>query len=279
MPSEFRIYTIDTFGDYIMNTDFSRKIWFLQNHHTWKPGYSHLIPGRDERYWLESMRTSHIRDRKWADIGQNITTFPSGKIAVCRPINKIPAGITGANTGAICMEHFGNFDQGGDVMTQLHRDAIIAVNAILCMKFDLVPSTSSIVYHHWFNSSGKRFSPETINSGEVQRKALQKSCPGTNFFLKEGNDFKGNTLLSAEANFYPLIRERMAARNTEHSSLVRMQVDASGLNVRKGPSTEFAAIRALRRGSIVQVYESVNGWSRINQSEEEWVRSAYLSNF
>jgi len=71
MPSEFRIYTIETFRDYIMNTGFSRKIWFLQNHHTWRPDYSHLKPERDELYWLGSMRTSHIKDRKWADFGQN----------------------------------------------------------------------------------------------------------------------------------------------------------------------------------------------------------------
>lgn len=276
MPSEFRIYTIDTFRDYIMNTDFSRKIWFLQNHHTWKPGYSHLKPDRDERYWLESMRTSHIRDRKWADIGQNITTFPSGKIAVCRPINRIPAGITGANTGAICMEHFGNFDEGGDVMTQVHRDTIIAVNAILCQRFGLTPSPSSIVYHHWFNTSGKRFSPEMINSGEVQRKSLQKSCPGTNFFVNASDPFKGNTLLSAEANFYPLIRERMGERNPQPTSSVRMQVNTSGLNVRKGPGTTFPAIRALNQDAIVQVYESSNGWSRISQTQQEWVRSTYL---
>ncbi|MEN2399369.1 amidase [Flavobacterium sp. MC2016-06] len=278
MQSEFRIYTIETFRDYIMNTRFSRKIWFLQNHHTWRPSYHHIRPGRDELYWLESMRTSHIRDRKWADIGQNITTFPSGKIAVCRPINRIPAGIAGANTGAICIEHFGNFDIGGDVMTQQHRDIIIAVNAILCIKFDIVPSTPLIVYHHWFNSSGRRFNPETINSGEVQLRALQKSCPGTNFFLEESNDFKGNTLLSAESNFYPLIRDYIAKMNDDDNTSVSMLVTASGLNVRIGPNTRFAVKRVLIRGTIVQVYEHANGWSRVSQNQQEWVNSTYLKN-
>lgn len=276
MASEFRIYTIEGFREYIMNTNFTRKIWFLQNHHTWRPSYGNLRQGRDELYWLESMRTSHVRDRKWADIGQNITTFPSGKIAVCRPINRIPAGITGANTGAICMEHFGNFDAGGDVMTQQHRDAIIAANAILCEKFEIMPSEATIVYHHWFNGSGRRFSPSEINSGEVQRRAFQKSCPGTNFFVKESDNFEGNTILSAEANFYPLIRERMAGGN--HTSSIRMKINTSVLNVRKGPGTGFPVARTLNQGAIVSVYESVNGWNRINQSQEEWVRSTFLSN-
>ncbi len=278
MHSEFRIYTIETFKDYIMNARFSRKIWFLQNHHTWRPSYNHIGPKRDELYWLESMRKSHIMDRKWVDIGQNITTFPSGKIAVCRPINRIAAGIAGANTGAICIEHFGNFDIDGDVMTQQHRDIIISVNAILCIKFDIVPSTPSIVYHHWFNGSGRRLNPETINSGEVQRRALQKSCPGTNFFLEENNDFNGNTLLSAEANFYPLIREYISKISNEDTTSISMQVTASGLNVRTGPSIRFAIKRVLIRGTIVQVYENANGWSRISQSQQEWVCSTYIRN-
>ncbi len=279
MLPEFRIYTIETFRDYIMNTRFSRKIWFLQNHHTWTPSYGHIRAGRDELFWLNSMRTTHTTVNKWSDIGQNITTFPSGKIAVCRPINRIPAGIAGANTGAICIEHFGNFDVGGDVMTQLHRDTIIAVNAILCIKFNIVPSTPLMVYHHWFNGTrGERFSARMINSGEVQRRGLQKSCPGTNFFVEEYNDFNGNTMLSAEANFYPLIRDCIAKLNNEQPSSVSMQVSASGLNVRTGPSTGFSVKRVLIRGTKVQVYESAKGWSRINQNQQEWVYSRYLRN-
>ncbi|MEJ6979796.1 hypothetical protein WG906_05005 [Pedobacter sp. P351] len=81
-------------------------------------------------YWLEFMRNTHINERDWKDIGHHITTFPSGKIVLWRPLNSIPAGIYGANTGAVCIEHFGNFDEGGDEMTRAHRKSIVHLNAI-----------------------------------------------------------------------------------------------------------------------------------------------------
>ncbi|MBK7231264.1 MAG: hypothetical protein IPH93_03050 [Saprospiraceae bacterium] len=59
----------------------------------WKPSYNSLSETRNELYWLESMRRDHIQSRKWSDIGQNITIFPSGNIALCRPIDTRPSGI------------------------------------------------------------------------------------------------------------------------------------------------------------------------------------------
>lgn len=203
--AQFRIYSRAEFINYILHTNFSRSIKVIQNHHTWKPRYQYLSAQHDEMYWLESMRNTHIKERGWNDIGQNITTFPSGNIAICRPLNIIPAGIFGANTGAICIEHFGNFDEGGDQMTEAHKETIIDLNAILCIKFGLTPVPSQIVYHHWYTTRGKLFSDDEINSGTVLQKRLQKTCPGTAFFHNPEDGFKGNTIHAAVKNFYPAI--------------------------------------------------------------------------
>ncbi len=94
MPlAQFKIFSPDEFETYLHSSVFSRPIRVIQNHHTWRPGYTHLTTQRGEMYWLESMRSVHINDRKWSDIGQHITTFPSGNIALCRPIDLVPAGI------------------------------------------------------------------------------------------------------------------------------------------------------------------------------------------
>jgi N-acetylmuramoyl-L-alanine amidase len=206
MPlAQFQIYNRQGFQDYLNNTSFTREILFIQNHHTWYPDYTCLNARPTEMYWLETLRRLHIHDRGWSDIGQNLTTFPSGNIGLCRPIDIMPAGIFGANKGAICIENLGNFDVGKDVMTINQRDTIIFLNAALCRKFDLSPNRKQIVYHHWFDLKGELFADARINNNQVGDE--QKSCPGTGFFGT-------NTIASAEKNFFPLIATQMQQLET-----------------------------------------------------------------
>lgn len=57
-----------------------------------------------------------------------------------------------------------------DTITAEHKDSIVKLNALLCLKFNLTPNSNSIVYHHWYDlKTGKR----TNGSG------VTKTCPGT----------------------------------------------------------------------------------------------------
>lgn len=172
---KFILLTREEFGDWLLASRITRDIKIIQNHHTWVPNYSHF-KGDNHFDLLESMDRSHIK-RRLGGIAQNITTFNDGLIAVCRPLNQMPAGIANKNYGAICIENLGNFDIGQDEMTQEQKETIIFVNAILCYKFNLMPSIDSIVYHNWF---------------------APKTCPGTNFF-------GGNSIDDADAKFIPLV--------------------------------------------------------------------------
>ena len=267
--AQFHIYSPQEFQKYLMNTDFSRQITVIQNHHTWEPNYSSLTVNHGEMYWLESMRDYHIHDNGWRDIGQNITTFPSGNIGLCRPINSTPAGIFGANTGAICIENLGDFDAGHDQMTLEHKDSIIFLNALLCIKFNLKPVKEQVVYHHWFDKKGKRFPESKVNNNQVGDE--QKTCPGTAFFGT-------NTITSAEANFFPLIAHRIdQLSSTAAPESPVLTVNASILNVRSGPGKSFSVIRTITEGSRVTVFTTTGEWSKISNTVEEWVFSAYLS--
>ncbi|MFP9099551.1 N-acetylmuramoyl-L-alanine amidase [Flavobacterium sp. RHBU_24] len=272
----FHVFTPQQFIDHIVKNNYKRKITFIQNHHTWVPGYAHFQNRPDEMYWLESMRKSHL-ERGWNDIGQNITTFPNGTIAICRPIDLTPAGIAGANTGAICIEHLGNFDEGKDQMTPDHREAILVTNAVLCQEFGLKPNKNTVVYHHWYGGSGKRFNDIEINSGYVLRNQLQKTCPGTGFFSEPGDAFKGNTITAAENNFYPLIKTQMQ-NLVPGAAPVYMgkKVNAAKLNVRAGAGTGFAIVKTLAKDTKVSVYQSLGEWSLISTHAQEWVSSKYL---
>lgn len=172
---KFILLNREEFRNWLLDYKIVRKIKVIQNHHTWIPDYSHF-KGHNHFALIESMARSHTQ-RKLGGIAQNLTTFNDGTIAICRPLDQMPAGIANKNYGAICLEHLGNFDLNKDKITEEHKKTIIFVNACLCQKFNLTPSTTSIVYHTWF---------------------APKSCPGTNFF-------GGNSMDSAQKNFIPLI--------------------------------------------------------------------------
>jgi hypothetical protein len=270
MPlAKFYIYSLQDFYKYVMNAQFTREITMLQNHHTLDPDYASISPENSEMDALEAMRRFHIQVRGWSDIAQNITTFPSGNIGLCRPIDITPAGIFGANHGAICIENLGNFDAGHDAMTGPQKNATTFLNAVLCVKFNLEPINTQVVYHHWFDKTGQRFSDDKINNNLVGDE--QKTCPGTAFF-------GGNTIASAEANFYPLVKEKMdMLKAIAPPRSIQKTVNAGELNVRNGPGTSFAVLRNISRGMQVPVFITQNGWSKISDIAEEWVYSALLS--
>lgn len=278
-PGEFTIFrTISEFQVYVDQSTFNRKVTEIQNHHTFRPSYASFSDAKSYLPILKGMEQSHINERGWSQIGQNITTFPDGAIALCRPIDIIPAGIFGANKFGLCIEHVGFFDVGEDIMSPSHSDAIIHCNAILCRKFQLPVTTQHVVYHHWFDGNGHRFPETLVNTGKVFNQKLQKTCPGTNFF-------GGNKISDAVKNFLPQVqaavnRANLPATNgtpvAPKPTAVSKTVTASLLNVRAGRGTNFSVLRKLGKDNVVNVYLMLGGWSKIDPIREEWVADIYL---
>ena len=183
-----KVFNKQEFVKWLQRNTFTRKIKGIQMHHTWKPNYDHWNDNPDALYWCESMKRSHLK-RGFSDIAQNITICPDGSIVVCRDFNTNPAGIKGKNTGYICVENIGDFDN--DVMTEEQKDAILFVNAVMSIKFGYKISEETVLYHTWF--------------------ASYKSCPGLNFF-------GGNTRESAIENFYPLIEKKITEIRRENEA-------------------------------------------------------------
>lgn len=192
----FRIFkNREDFKNWLFTTNFNRNITLLQNHCTDEPSYDNFH-NDNHMALLKGMENYHINSRKFNEIAQNITTFPDGAIAVCRSFETDPAGIKGANVGALCMEHLGSFMIGKDKMTLEHQETILWLNMILSIRFNLDVSDKTILYHHWYDrDTGKRTDGL---SGNV------KSCPGTNFF-------NGNTIEAAKQYFYPEMLKRAPA--------------------------------------------------------------------
>lgn len=190
-PSEFKGWLDDQ--------KITRSITKLQVHHTASPNYStrQMVNGvAQQDVWkcLEGMRTHHL-SLGWSGTGQNITVLEDGRIAISldRDLNKTPAGIKGANTGALCVEIVGNFDAGGDTMTEAQKQAVLHLYACLALKLGLTVDSTHIVYHAWYTESGAWL-------GNYKKGESSKTCPGTNFFGA------GNTMEAAGKNFYPALK-------------------------------------------------------------------------
>src|SRR5687767_15279852 len=96
---KFILMSVAEFQTFLLSRNIKRKIRIIQNHHTLIPSYRNF-DGMNHFEKLRSMEEAHLK-RKFSEIAQNITTFPDGTIAICRNLEKDPAGIKGANTGGI----------------------------------------------------------------------------------------------------------------------------------------------------------------------------------
>lgn len=189
--SELKKYSVEEFRNYINTLNVSRSVRLIQLHHTYSPAYKQFT-GDNHTQLQTGMRNYHIKNNGWSDIGQHFTIFPDGVIMSGRSMEKIPAGIKGANTGAVCIECLGNFDKGADAMCDSQKEAIVSAVKILLEKFNL-KAKDAVIYHGWWSASGTKL-------GDYSKTKSAKTCPGTNFF-------GGNTRSAFESNLLPLLEE------------------------------------------------------------------------
>lgn len=188
--ANYKSFNINEFKNYIDSLNITRKITRVQLHHTYSPSYAHF-KGDNHVSLQNGMRNYHVNNNGWSDIAQHFTIFPDGVIMTGRNLNTMPAGIANANSGAICIECVGNFDVGGDIMTDVQKNAIVGTVKILLDKFGL-KAESGVTYHAWWSSDGREL-------GDYVKGHSVKTCPGTNFF-------GGNSLTAYEKNLMPLIK-------------------------------------------------------------------------
>lgn len=222
----FTKMTVSEFENWIANLRIGRTVLKVQQHHTYIPSYIHFT-GTNHFERQLAMKNYHVNQNGWSHIGQHLTIFPDGTVMTGRSLELSPACISNQNAHSICIENFGNFDLNGDVMTTLQREAIIAVTAALCKKFNLPVNSNTIVYHHWFRlDNGFR------NNGA----GGNKSCPGTNFF-------GGNKVVDFDKHFAPLVVAKLNGHpiKTDSNSILKyVSVATNVLNIRIEPRASSA---------------------------------------
>lgn len=257
----------------------TRKITRLQVHHMGLPDYS-TWNNTDKRVYGDNRElgrtksldsygktTWHSSDGYGHYIAQHFNIFPNGKITTGRNLNSTPIGIAGWNTNAICIEIYGNFDKGQDIMTKEQKKAVIFVYALLAEKFGIPKTSTYIRPHAWFTSGG------TCLWNYYPGKS-RKSCPGTAFM-----GF-GNTKKAFENNFYPLLKAykygeevktsneiTVANKTIEDKKAYNVQakvINCTTLNVRDTRPDKDGNLGkvkfVLKKNDIVTIGYSLNGW-------------------
>ena len=261
-PAEFKTW-IHKQGNY--------KYTGLQVHHTWMPDYScfYKADGKHEDELTRQYNTQqyHKKTNGWGDIAQHFTIFPNGAIVTGRKLSNTTAiGIKGWNSNKICIEIYGNFDKGKDVMTKEQKEAVITVYGELCKKFNITPSVSTIRCHAWFTAGGTYL-------GDYNKSKSAKTCPGTNFM-----GF-GNSKAAIRDNFIPLIQNYISGKTTTIKDPVacgvyRIKSPDGVLNIRKGPGASYDKVGQVKNGEAYTITKINGSWGYL-KSGAGWINLSY----
>ena len=262
-PAEFKTW-IHKQGNY--------KYTGLQVHHTWMPDYScfYKADGKHEDELTRQYNTQqyHKKTNGWGDIAQHFTIFPNGAIVTGRKLSNTTAiGIKGWNSNKICIEIYGNFDKGKDVMTKEQKEAVITVYGELCKKFKITPSISTIRCHAWFTAGGTYL-------GDYNKSKSAKTCPGTNFM-----GF-GNSKAAIRDNFIPLIQNYISGKTTTTvkdpvaCGVYRIKSPDGVLNIRKGPGASYDKVGQVKNGEAYTITKINGSWGYL-KSGAGWINLSY----
>lgn len=202
----------------------SKKFTNIQQHNTASPSYKDVK--NNHIALMQSMENYHVKNKGMSEIAQHFSTFPDGLICVGRPLTKDGGGFLGTqNKDSITIENVGNFDV--EVMTDEQKQSIVLLNALLCKKFGIIPSTQTLPYHCWVKNT---------------------SCPGKNYF-------GGTTKAIAEKNFIPLVKAAMEEKMTFEQALKivadKVNTDYDFWLKKKGIDPSFPAL-------IIKVAQNIN---------------------
>ena len=267
-------------GPWLKKQNITRTISRLQVHHMDLPNYSTWEKTDkkvfDEPHFGRTESLNSYGKSKWGYsdghgkyIAQHFNVFPDGKITTGRHLNSTPIGIKGWNTNAICVEIYGDFDKGKDVMTAAQKKAVIALYGELCKRFKIKPSTSTIRPHCWFTARGTYL-------GKYDSSRSAKTCPGTNF-MGYGCSTTGFAKFIKEVKAYidgeeskEVVKEEPKEEKSE--GIYRVRTDE--LNVRKGPGVNFEKTNEVHKGDAFTIVEINGNWGKL-KSGIGWINLSY----
>ena len=246
--------------DWLAKQKVTRKITRLQVHNTFLPDYT-TWEKTDKKVFSEphfgraqslddyGKKTWGYSDGHGHYTAQNFTVFPDGKIIVSRNLNSKPIGIKGWNDGALCIEIYGNFDKGKDIMNTSQKKAVIYLYGELCKRFKIPVDTAHIRPHCHFTASGTYL-------GKYDPNRSAKTCPGTNFW-GVGCSSSGFNKFLTDIKEYVNGKTTTKDTSKEDKANKFQIVTLDELNVRKTADWNAKPITTVKKGQYLDVVEKV----------------------
>ncbi len=172
MPAPFRPLTRAEFINEIMTFDWSRRVWRVDMHHTFRPTHADY----DGEPCIERMCRFHVDDRKWDDIAQHVSIAPDGTIWTGRDWNKTPASVGGVlNSGAFMFEAIGNFDAGHDELKGEQLQSVTHVIRAVQRRFRLPPE--ALLFHRDVPVTVKTCPGTSVDKADILRRVMRLQLP------------------------------------------------------------------------------------------------------
>ena len=278
----FTLMNKNEIGTYLAKQKVTRKITRLQVHHMDLPNYS-TWEKTDKKVFSEphfgrtqslndyGKKTWNYSDRHGKYIAQHFNVFPDGMITTGRHLNSTPIGIMGWNTNAICIEIYGDFDKGKDVMTKAQKEAVIALYGELCKRFKIPVDTAHIRPHCWFTAGGTYL-------GKYNSSRSAKTCPGTNF-MGYGCSPSGFAKFINEVKAY--VNGKEAPKEGDKTSFKKYIAKpiVDGLVYRKGPGVEYDKVAMIDTDiaiTIVGETKAKDGGTWLKAKSGYYVNKKYM---
>ena len=255
----------------------TRKITRLQVHNTFLPDYK-TWKNTDKKVFSEphfgraqslddyGKKTWGYSDGHGHYTAQNFTVFPDGKIIVSRNLNSKPIGIRGWNDSALCIEIFGNFDKGHDVMTSAQKKAVIYLYGELCKRFKIPVDTKHIRPHCHFTAGGTYL-------GKYDSSRSAKTCPGTNFW-GVGCSPSGFNKFLADIKAYVNGKGTQSPSGSSEFKPYIVRVNTDELNIRKEPTMYSDKVGCVKKGDAYTIIKINGNWGFL-KSELGWINLKY----
>lgn len=212
---------------------------------------------------------------KASRVSAHLTVDNDGTTYQHVPFNKIAwhagpsqyKGYNGLNRYAVGIEFVnpGFLRKVGDNMYQDSRGRRVSGNDLPPLVETAYPRAGSGTFYF------PTYSEEQMEAGEQIVKALVAKYRIIDIVTHEEIDTRGWKTDPGPA--FPMNRFRALLRDRAND-VVRYEVTASTLNVRKGPGPEFAIKEELPRGRVVEDMGRSGDWMKIGS--DEWVHSGFL---
>ena len=220
-------------------------------------------------HWVGNPGSTAMANRNYfnqtsLEVSSNYIVGLNGEVICCIPDEEVAWCTNQANSYSVSIETC-HPDSTGKFGAQTY-DALVELTASLCKKYVLTPEKGGVIRH--FDVTGKVCPKWFV----PQKNGGTDTADGTNWktFLQDvTNALKRKNMQQETTNNCANTSEK-----NNHASAYLVKVTASALNIRSGPSTNYAIRGCIRDNGVYTIVETTGNWGKL-KSGAGWICLSY----